>query len=121
MLSVVKIRHRKNPNRKNKCITPLLFSHINEESGRFFQEREKENEQTREKEALIKMMQLEDLAEKKAKIYSRLLTDVHLAEEMNGLSLRHEKRKELLTKLAYGKCKEKQNGGGMSAMNGQKE
>ena len=74
-----------------------------------------------EKESIIKMLQLEDLAEKKAKIYSRLLTDSALAKEMQSLSLRHEKRKERLTILAYGKSKKKQNEGGMSAMNGQEE
>ena len=74
-----------------------------------------------EKETLIKMLQLEDLAEKKAKIYSRLLTDNALAKEMETLSLHHEKRKEKLTILAYGKCRKKQNDGGMYAMNKEKE
>ena len=78
---------------------------------------EKEREQTREKLALERMIQMEDLAEKKAKIYARLLTDIRLAQEMQGLSLRHEERKETLVKLAYGKNKKKQNDGGMSAMN----
>ena len=74
-----------------------------------------------EKETLIKMLQLEDLAEKKAKIYSRLLTDNALAKEMESLSLRHEKRKEKLTILVYGKCKKKQNDVGMYATNQGKE
>ena len=56
-----------------------------------------ENNTEREKQAIEKMLQLEDLAEKKAKIYARLLTDNALADDMNALSLRHEKRKEILT------------------------
>ena len=83
--------------------------------------REMEDEQTKEKQTLKKMIQLEDLAEKKAKIYSRLLTDIHLAEEMKGLALRHEERKELLMGLTGGKYSKKKNEGGMSEMNGQKE
>ena len=82
---------------------------------------EMEREQEREQEALEKMMLLEDLTEKKTKIYSRLLTDVHFAKEMNDLSLRHEKRKERLAKLIGKKLPKKQNDGGMSAMNGQEE
>ncbi len=85
------------------------------------QERNTENSMFREKEALKKLLKLEDLAEKKAKIYARLLTELSLAKEMEALSLRHESRKELLTKLALGKTKKKQNEGGMSEMNGQKE
>jgi hypothetical protein len=80
-----------------------------------------ENNAEREKQAIEKMLQLEDLAEKKAKIYARLLTDNALADDMNALSLRHEKRKEILTALAYGKCKKNQKDGGMSAANGEKE
>ncbi len=37
---------------------------------------------------------LEDLLEKKTKIYSRLLTDPFLAEEMELLSVRHAERKK---------------------------
>ena len=81
------------------------------------EQQEMKQAQTREKEALEKMLQLEDLAEKKSKIYARLLTDVHFAQEMNSLSLRHEKRKEILVKLSRGKSEKKQNDGGMSAMN----
>ena len=85
------------------------------------QEQQTEQRQIKEKEWLKKMLQLEDLAEKKTKIYSRLLTDVSLAEDMESLSLRHERRKERLTEMLWGKCKKKQNARGMSAMNGQKE
>ena len=65
-----------------------------------------------EKNFLIKLSEMEDLVEKKTKIYSRLLTDAALAEEMEALSLRHEKRKEALKALVYGKGKEERQGGG---------
>ena len=52
---------------------------------------------------LTRLIEIEDLVEKKTKIYSRLLTDVALAKEMESLSLRHEKRKERILKLI---CKE---------------
>ena len=67
--------------------------------------------QTNEKQELMKMLQLEDLAGKKAKIYARLLTDIHLSEEMQGLALRHEERKELLAELLGRKVNKKQNEG----------
>ena len=67
----------------------------------------------KEEEYLKNLMDLEDLAEKKTKIYSRLLIEPYLAEEMKSLSLRHEKRKEILQGLLYGKKEKK---GGMSAM-----
>lgn len=43
--------------------------------------------------------EIEDLAEKKAKIYSRLLTETNLAEQMETLAVRHANRKQTL--LAY--------------------
>ncbi len=70
---------------------------------------EKKTEQAQLEELIL----LEALAEKKAKIYSRLLMDPHLAKKMEGLSLRHAERKESLEKLLYGKPldkKSKQNG-----------
>ncbi len=44
----------------------------------------------------------EDLVEKKAKIYSRLLTDMSLSEDMTAIAARCEGRKEMLEKLAGG-------------------
>ena len=85
------------------------------------QESQNSSLQEREKETLKKLLKLEDLAEKKSKIYARLLTDMGLAEELSALSLRHEKRKEALTELVFGKVKKKQKDGGMSEMNGEKE
>ena len=67
----------------------------------------------RENEYLKNLMELEDLAEKKTKIYSRLLIEPALASAMEELSLRHEKRKETIERLLYGKS---EKDGGMSAM-----
>jgi hypothetical protein len=54
-------------------------------------------------ERLVALARLEELAEKKAKIHSRLLMDAALAKDMEALSLRHKKRKEKLMALATGK------------------
>ncbi len=62
---------------------------------------------------LKRLAELEDLAEKKAKIYSRLLTDASLSKEMEGLSMRHEKRKEELLALFGGKEVEKSSDKGV--------
>ncbi len=71
-------------------------------------------------EALLKaLMQLEDLAEKKTKIYSRLLTDATLAKDMEAFALRHEKRKETLEKLLYGESKKSKKQKGRYAANGE--
>lgn len=69
-----------------------------------------------EKAYLEKAIELEDLAEKKTKIYSRLLMEPALATEMEKLSLRHEKRREQLELLLYGKI---QKQGGRDASNGE--
>ena len=61
-----------------------------------------------EKEALKLLMGVEDLAEKKIKIFSRLLMDTSLATDMEKLSVRHENRKEKLEKLIFGKAKKKE-------------
>lgn len=72
----------------------------------------------KEEKYLKELMDLEDLAEKKARIYSRLLTEPSLAKEMENLSKRHEERKERIELLLYGKNKKK---GGMSALNGEEK
>ena len=54
----------------------------------------------REKDALRKLAIIEDLAEKKATIYARLLTDTLLAEQLENIAKAHAERKSLLTKLA---------------------
>ena len=66
---------------------------------------------------LYELISLEDLAEKKTKIYSRLLTDVTLAKEMEALSLRHEKRKEKMVQLLCGTNAKKKNGRGRCETN----
>ncbi len=72
----------------------------------------------KENEYLKNLMEMEDLAEKKTKIYSRLLIEPSLAMEMEELSKRHQKRKESIERLLYGKNKKE---GGMSALNGKGE
>ncbi len=64
-----------------------------------------------EREFLKTMIEMEDLAEKKAKIYSRLLTEPCFAKEMEELSLRHEKRKEKLVAILKGVDKKEKTDG----------
>ena len=68
-------------------------------------------EMSQEKEGLKILLSLEDLAEKKTKIFSRLLMDAKLAGEMEQLSLRHEERKERIEKLLFGKAQKKKTDG----------
>ena len=70
-----------------------------------------------EEKYLQELMELEDLAEKKARVYSRLLVEPHLAKEMERLASQHEKRKERIALLLYGGSPKK---GGMSALKGEK-
>ena len=71
----------------------------------------------KEYEFLKSLALLEEMAEKKTKIYSRLLTDVNLAKEMEALSARHQNRKNTLLALAGEKVKKSQKEGGMYEMN----
>ena len=64
---------------------------------------EKESQTQKEKPALERLIQLEDLAEKKTKIYARLLIDVSLAKAMETLSQKHKNRKDALCTLLTGK------------------
>ena len=57
----------------------------------------------KEQNVLLSLLQMEDVAAKKAKIYSRLLTETSLAQEMEALAARHAERKKRLEKLATGK------------------
>ncbi len=52
-----------------------------------------------EKQMLTAVLEKEDLAEKKAKIYSVLLTDPSFAEDMKNVSARHAKRKKTIERL----------------------
>ena len=65
--------------------------------------------------------ELEDLAEKKTKIYSRLLTDAELAQEMEALSNRHKIRKQTLLGMLGGKMPKKQKQEGRDETNGEEE
>lgn len=72
---------------------------------------EKQEEKLQQEAKLLQsLISLEDLMEKKTKIYSRLLMDVALAKEMEGLSLRHQSRKTELERLLYGKAKNEKGG-----------
>ena len=76
------------------------------------------NQEMEQEYAFLKALAtLEELAEKKTKIYSRLLTDVDLAKEMETLSLRHQNRKNTLLGLMGEKPRKIQKEGGMYAMN----
>ena len=76
-------------------------------------------EKTPRETALIKTLaEIEDLAEKKTKIYSRLLTEQVLAKRMEELSARHTERKERLEKLAFGKVKKEDWGQDVSQTKG---
>ncbi len=80
------------------------------------------NQEMEQEYAFLKaLVTLEELAEKKTKIYSRLLTDVNLAKEMEALSLRHQNRKKTLLGLIGEKPKKTQKEGGMYEMNGEEE
>lgn len=72
----------------------------------------------RETELIQTLAEIEDLAEKKTKIYSRLLTEQTLAQEMESLSSRHTARRERLEKLAFGKAKKEEKGQDVSKTNG---
>lgn len=56
----------------------------------------------REKDVLKGLYALEDLTEKKLSVYARLLTDVNLAKDMEGLAKKHAERKMRLQTLAMG-------------------
>ena len=64
---------------------------------------EQESQTKCEKPTLERLIELEDLAEKKTKIYSRLLIDVSLAKAMETLSQKHQQRKKALCTLLTGK------------------
>ena len=75
----------------------------------------------REEEVLFALVEREDIVGKKVTIYSRLLTDPALAKAMEGLALRHEKRKENLLALVLGKEPKNKNGQGRVEVNKEDE
>lgn len=78
---------------------------------------EKEWMAEEEPSLILNLIEREDVLGKKVKIYSRLLTDSALAKAMEGLALRHEKRKEDLLALVLGEEPKKKNGQGRVEMN----
>lgn len=80
-----------------------------------------ENQKEEEKKALKELCGIEDLLEKKTRIYSRLLTDTALAKDLEGLSKRHKERYQTLSALISGKTPKNKKGGGMSASNSEEE
>lgn len=62
----------------------------------------------KEKEVLSTLIELEDLAEKKAKIHSRLLIEPSIAQEMERISKCHAQRKLRLKTLLTGKVKKEE-------------
>lgn len=57
-----------------------------------------------ERSVLRALAEAEDLIEKKAKIYSRLLTDQAIAEDMETIAIRHADRKAGLNKFLGIEC-----------------
>ncbi len=68
---------------------------------------QEQEERELDRKIFCELAKKEDLAEKKAKIYSRLLTEVSLATEMETLAVRHAERKELLLNFAGKKGEKK--------------
>ncbi len=60
---------------------------------------QKQGERKKEEHFLTELADLEDLLEKKTKIYSRLLMDAALAKDMETLSMRHGQRKQAIDSL----------------------
>lgn len=68
---------------------------------------------TKECIAIERILSALNIAEKKARIYSRLLTEVSLAKAMEELACKQEEQKVALQKLLYGKAEKKKKGGNM--------
>lgn len=82
------------------------------EKGGFFM---RENEKTQEELSLKMLISAEDLAEKKTKIYARLLMEASLAKEMEEVSLHHQKRKKQIESLLFAQTKKKKGDEGDEA------
>lgn len=55
--------------------------------------------ENREREALKRLIRLEGLAQRKAEIYSKLLTDQELSTSFFEAAQRHARRKQMLERL----------------------
>ena len=85
------------------------------QTGGFFMQQTDYNKE-REQNALFSLAKKEDLVAKKASIHAKLLIEPNLAKEMEEVAFLHEKRKDLLLKLATGKEINKKKEGGMYEM-----
>ena len=74
-----------------------------------------------EKDSLKKVLSALNIAEKKARIYSRLLTDVSLAKAMEEIACKHEKQKERIQVLLYGQAKKTAKKQKETGMDGESE
>ena len=73
---------------------------------------ETDNKMDKEKAWLTELLSAVCIAEKKARIYSRLLTDVSLAKAMEDLANRHETQKTTLQALLGEKTKKEKKSEG---------
>ena len=91
--------------KRNNRITIPRFSHTATNGGIFMAKTEEK--------ILQELCRMEDLAEKRTKIYSRLLTDTDKAQGMEILSTQHKAARERIEILLYGKPqKRKKEGAG---------
>ncbi len=74
----------------------------------------------RENALLLRLMDMEDLAEKKASIYARLLLEPTLSKAMEEISVAHKERREGLERLYFGAPKTPKEGS-RYALKGEKE
>ena len=63
-----------------------------------------------ETEQLENLLQMEELAAKKAGIYSRLLIDARLAQKMEGIEKGHKERAKAIENLLYVRPKKQKAG-----------
>ena len=63
----------------------------------------------REKMAIEELLIREDLAEKKTRIYARLLTDTELVKRLEGIATHHASRKATLQEFLGRKVKKEED------------
>lgn len=69
--------------------------------GGFFMQTEN-NKTALEEKTLNDLCLMEEIAEKKANVYAKLLMEPSLAKEMENLAARHKERRDSLERLLYG-------------------
>ena len=67
----------------------------------------------KEHQTFARLLETEMLAEKKANVYAKLLTEPHIAQTMGEIADRHTQRVETLAKI-FGLKKDKKNGYGVA-------